>query len=149
MKFSYNWLSEYLEKKIKPEEMVDLLTMHAFEVESVDKIGTDFVLDIKILPNRAHDCMSHLGIAKELAAISGNKFIPPKMKFSEDKKLKAEDFILVEVPAKDLCPRYSMRVATDIKIGESPKWMQERLSVCGLRPISNICDITNYVMLET
>ncbi|OGZ34279.1 MAG: phenylalanine--tRNA ligase subunit beta [Candidatus Portnoybacteria bacterium RBG_19FT_COMBO_36_7] len=149
MKFSYNWLSEYLEKKIKPEEMVDLLTMHAFEVESVDKIGTDFVLDIKILPNRAHDCMSHLGIAKELAAISGNKFIPPKMKFSEDKKLKAEDFILVEVPAKDLCPRYSMRVATDIKIGESPKWMQERLSVCGLRPISNIVDITNYVMLET
>jgi phenylalanyl-tRNA synthetase beta chain len=129
--------------------MADLLTLHAFEIESVEKFKDDFVLDIKILPNRAHDCMSHIGVARELAAISGSKFLPPKMKFSEDKKLKAKNFISVEVPAKDLCPRYSMRVATDIKMGVSPKWMQERLSACGLRPISNIVDITNYVMLET
>ena len=149
MKFSYNWLSEYLEKKLSSSEMVDLLTMHAFEVESMEKFGQDYVLDIKILPNRAHDCMSYIGVAKELAAISGSKFVPPKMNFAEDKKIKAKDFILVEVPAKELCPRYSMRVATEIKMGQSPKWMQERLQACGLRPISNIVDITNYVMLET
>jgi len=149
MKFSANWLNEYLKKKLSPEIMAELLTMHAFEVESCEKNGEDFVLDIKVLPDRAHDCMSHIGIAKELAAISGIVFVPPKMKFEEDRKLKAKNFISVEVPAKDLCPRYSMRVACGIKIGQSPKWMQERLSACGLRPISNIVDITNYVMLET
>ena len=162
MKFSANWLNEYLKKPLSSEKMAELLTMHAFEVESVEKFGNDFVLDIKVLPNRTHDCLSHIGIAKELAAISGVKFVPPslaglgprsarssKTKFVEDKKMKAKDFISVEVSAKDLCPRYSMRVATDVKMGESPKWMQERLSACGLRPISSIVDITNYVMLET
>ena len=149
MKFSWDWLNEYLDKKLEPQKMADLLTMHAFEVESCEKFKDDYVLDIKILPNRAHDCMSHIGIAKELAAISESKFIPPKMNFSENRKLKAKDFISVQVPAADLCPRYSMRVATDIKMGDSPEWMQERLSACGLRPISNIVDITNYVMLET
>ncbi|MDD5589595.1 MAG: phenylalanine--tRNA ligase subunit beta [Candidatus Portnoybacteria bacterium] len=149
MKFSASWLNEYLEKTLKPQEMVDLLTMHAFEVESLEKFGDDFILDVKILPDRAHDCFSHMGIAKELAAISGIKFVPPKADFAEDGNLQAKDFISVKITAKDLCPRYSMRVATDIKMGQSPKWMQDRLSACGLRPISNIVDITNYIMLET
>lgn len=149
MKFSCNWLNEYLKKPLKPQEMAELLTMHAFEVESIEKFDDDFILDIKVLPDRAHDCFSHIGIAKELAAISGIAFVPPKMKFNDDKKLKAKDFISVQVSAKDLCPRYSMRVAADIRMGESPKWMQKRLSACGLRSISNIVDITNYVMLET
>ncbi len=149
MKFSANWLNEYLKKPLKPQEMAELLTMHAFEVETCEKFGEDFVLDIKVLPDRAHDCMSHIGIAKELAAISGVGFIGPKAKISEDKKIKARDFISVEVPSGDLCPRYSMRVLSEVKVAPSPKWMQERLSACGLRPISNIVDITNYVMLET
>ncbi|MFH0852038.1 MAG: phenylalanine--tRNA ligase subunit beta [bacterium] len=149
MKFSANWLNEYLKKSLAPEKMVELLTMHAFEVESCEKFGQDSVLDIKILSNRAHDCMSHIGIARELAAISGVGFIGPKVKLSEDKKFKAKDFISVEVQVPDLCPRYSMRVLTDIKVAPSPKWFQERLQACGLRPISNIVDITNYVMLET
>jgi len=149
MKFSYNWLNEYLKKPLKPQEMVDLLTMHALEVETIEKFNDDFVLDIKILPDRAHDCMSHIGIAKELSAISGVQFVPAEIEYSEDKKIQAKDYISVEVLAADLCPRYTMRVATDIKMGSSPKWMQERLAACGLRPISNIVDITNYVMLET
>jgi len=106
-------------------------------------------LDIKVLPDRAHDCFSHIGIAKELAAICDCQFIAPKTSFKEDKSLKIEDFISVEVKEKELCPRYSMMVAADVKIKPSPAWMQERLLACGLRPISNIVDITNYVMLET
>jgi len=149
MKFSANWLNEYLQKPLKPQEIADLLTMHAFEVETCEKFGKDFVLDIKVLPDRAHDCMSHIGIAKELAAISGLGFIESKANISEDKKIKAKDFIFVEVPSGDLCPRYSMRVLSDVKVAPSPKWMQERLAACGLRPISNIVDITNYVMIET
>jgi len=149
MKFSYNWLTEYLKKAPSPQKMAELLNMHAFEVESVQKLNNDFVLDIKVLPNRAHDCLSHLGIAKELSAISGIGFVLPKFKIKEDKSLKIRDLISVEVIAKDLCPRYSMMAITGVKVGSSPKWMQERLISCGLRPINNIVDITNYVMLET
>jgi phenylalanyl-tRNA synthetase beta chain len=149
MKFSANWLNEYLKKPLKPQEMAELLTMYAFEVESCEKFGNDFVLDIKVLPDRAHDCLSHIGIAKELAAISGIEFAPPKAKFIEDKKFKAQDFILVDVSVKDLCPRYSMMAVVDAKVGPSPKSMQERLIACGLRPINNIVDIANFVMLET
>ena len=149
MKFSYNWLTEYLKKAPSPQKMAELLNMHAFEVESVDKKGQDYVLDIKVLPNRAHDCLSHLGIAKEVAAISGIGFVLPKFKVKEDKSLKIKDFISVEVAAKDLCPRYSMMLISDVKVDSSPKWIQERLTSCGLRPINNIVDITNYVMLET
>ena len=70
MKVSYNWLQEYISGKLpKPERIAELLTMHSFEVESVEKIGNDFILDVKVLPNRAHDCLSHIGIAREAAAI--------------------------------------------------------------------------------
>lgn len=149
MKFSANWLNEYLKKPLQPQEMAELLNMHAFEVESIEKKGNDSVLDIKVLPNRAHDCFSHSGIAKELSAIAGIQFVAPKIQFKEDKLLKINDFISVEVPAEDLCLRYSMRLVVDVKVGPSPKWMQEKLQVCGLRPINNVVDITNYVMLET
>ncbi|MBI4709479.1 MAG: phenylalanine--tRNA ligase subunit beta [Candidatus Portnoybacteria bacterium] len=149
MKFSANWLNEYLKKSVAPEKMVEFLTMHVFEVEGIDKKGKDSVLDIKVLPDRAHDCFSHIGIAKEIAAISNNQFLFPKINFKEDRSLKIKDFISVEIRNLDLCPRYSMQMVTNIKVGPSPEWMQERLIVCGLRPINNIVDITNYVMLET
>lgn len=149
MKFSYNWLIEYLKKPPVPEKIAELLMLHAFEVEEVKKVGSDFVLDIKVLPNRAGDCLSHSGIAKEIAAILGVKFLPPQTKIVKDKSKKISGFISVEVEAPDLCPRYSMRMLADVKIGPSPDWLKERLLVCGLRPINNVVDATNYVMLET
>ena len=70
MKFSYNWLQSFFDKKLpKPDELAELLTMHSFEVEEVEKKGGDYILDIDILPNRAHDCLSHLGVARECAAL--------------------------------------------------------------------------------
>ncbi len=149
MKFSYNWLKDYVKKLPKPEKLAELLTMHSFEVGEVKKIGQDWVLDIDVLPNRAGDCFSHLGVARECSALTISNFQFPISKLKEDKNLKAKDFVAVEVKNKRACPRYTIRVVTDVKVGSSPKWLKNRLKLCGLKPINNIVDIANYVMLET
>ncbi len=150
MVFSYNWLQSFFQKKLpRPEKLAELLTMYSFEVSEVKKTSNDFVLDIDVLPNRASDCFSHLGIARECGILLNSKFQIPNSELVEDKNLKVKDFVSVEVKNKMACPRYTARIVTDVKIGPSPKWIRERLKVCGLRPINNIVDIANYVMLET
>jgi len=149
MKFSANWLNEYLSKPLKPEQMADLLTKYAFEVENVEKKGGDAILEIKVLPDRAPDCLSHIGIARELAAITDSRLVLPKINLKKDKSIKIKNHLDVLVKDKKLCPRYSLALALDVKVGDSPEWLKERLIACGLRPINNIVDITNYVMLET
>jgi phenylalanyl-tRNA synthetase beta chain len=106
----------------------------------------DTVLDIDITANRP-DCLSVVGIAREVAAICGEKINIPEIKYEEagepiDKQAS------VEIIDSDLCPRYCASLITGVKIKESPAWLQERLIACGQRPINNIVDITNYVMLE-
>lgn len=123
--------------------------MHSFEVEKIEKKGNDWLLDIDVLSNRAADCFSHIGMARECAAVTGLKFAVKNYKLKEDKKLKIKDFIKVEVKDKKNCPRYTAKVIDGIKIKPSPKWLQQRLETCGMRPINNIVDAANYVMLET
>ena len=149
MKFSYNWLKANLSKIPKPEKMAEILTLHSFEVKEIKRMGDDWLMDIDILPNRMPDCSSHLGVAREITVLTGAKLKEDKHKLTEAKNLKAKDFVKVEVKNAKDCPRYTARVVTDVKVGPSPKWIQDRLIVCGLRPINNIVDITNYVMLET
>ena len=150
MKFSYNWLKSFFKKKLpEPQKLAEILTMKAFEVSEVKKSGRDWILDIDVLPNRAGDCFSHLGIAREIAAILNLNFQLPETKIKEDKKLKPKDFVSVEVVGKGTCQRYTAKVITGVKIGNSPEGIKARLKVCGLRPINNIVDIANYVMLET
>ncbi len=148
MNFSYNWLKQYVELP-KPEKLAEILTMHAFEVESIKKIKGDYVLDIDVLPNRGPDCFSHIGMAREIAAITNVKLDIPKSKLKEDKKVKAEDLFSIFVEDKKDCIRYTARVIVNVKVKESPKWIKERLIACGLKPINNIVDAANYVMLET
>lgn len=151
MTISYNWLKEYIPKLPKPEKLADLLTLHSFEVESVQRVGNDYILEIDVLPNRAHDCLSHIGIAKECAAITNLKFKIPsfvRLRRTTEGKRKTSDFIKVEVKDKDACPRYTARIITDIKVGPSPKWLKQRLKAIGQKPINNIVDATNYVMFE-
>ena len=115
--------------------------------DAIEALGLhDSVFEFEVTSNRV-DCYSILGIAREAAATFDKKFIPPVVELHETDE-KASDYISVEVVDKDLCPRYCGRVCTDITIAESPKWMQERLRAAGIRPISNLVDITNYVMLE-
>jgi phenylalanyl-tRNA synthetase beta chain len=123
--------------------------MHSFEIESLKKAGKDWAMDIDVLSNRGCDCFSHLGIAREISAILNLPLKSENNKLKEDKDAKAKDYIKVEVKDLKLCSRYTARVLTDVKVGESPKYIQERLIVCGLRPINNIVDFANYVMLET
>jgi len=149
MKISYNWLKEYVEKLPKPEKLVDLLTVHSFEVKTAEKSANDYILDIDILPNRGHDCLSYIGVARECAALIDSKLKLPAIKLIEDKNLKAGNFINVEIKDKDACPRYTARVITDIKIGPSPIWLQEKLKSMGQKLINNVVDAANYVMFET
>ncbi len=150
MIFSYNWLQDYLkEKLLKPKKLAEYFMMYSFEVEDIKKQGEDWALDVDIMPNRAPDCLSHLGLARELSAVFGLKFKKPNFRPKESKKLKTEDLIKVEVKSKKDCSRYTARVITDIKVGESSKLIKERLKICGLKPINNIVDAANYVMLET
>ncbi len=146
MKISYNWLKEYTDINKTPKKLADILTMHSFEVEGIEKIKNDYILDIDVLPNRSHDCLSHLGVAREVSALLGTKvkFNPPKVK--ESKKYKTEDFISVSVKDKKRCPRYTARVILNVKIKESPKWLKDRLEALGQNSINNVVDITNYVM---
>jgi phenylalanyl-tRNA synthetase beta chain len=150
MLFSYNWLQTFFEKKLpKPEVLADLIMRRSFEVEGLVKKGGDAVLDVAVLSNRP-DCLSHIGMAREIAAALDHKANFPKIKKDAPKKAPTtRSRVSVEVKNNNQCRRYCAKMVQDVKVGPSPKWMQERLVACGLRPINNVVDSTNYVMLET
>lgn len=107
----------------------------------------DPVIDFEVTPNRP-DCLSAIGVAREICVLADRDFeyIWPELRESKEK---ASDYIKVRIDDPDACPRFTARVIKNIKIGPSPLWIQKRLRDCGVRPINNIVDITNYVMLET
>ena len=106
----------------------------------------DAVLDIEVTPNRP-DCLSMLGIAHEAAALTGQKVTEPDASYAEDGPL-IEDMVSVEVADPELCYRYTASLVTGVKIGPSPRWLQDALIKADQRPINNVVDVTNYVMLE-
>jgi phenylalanyl-tRNA synthetase beta chain len=108
----------------------------------------DAIVDVKITPDRP-DCLSIYGIARDAAGLLGRRLEFPAFSLKEEAKESAKDFASVQVLDPLGCPRYMARVVRGVKIGPSPLWMRRRLESCGVRPINNIVDITNYVMLET
>ncbi|MCL5093724.1 MAG: phenylalanine--tRNA ligase subunit beta [Patescibacteria group bacterium] len=108
--------------------------------------GGKNVLEAEITPNRG-DCLSIIGVAREVAAVTGKRIKDLEFRIKESKE-RAEDFLNIKVEEKELCPRYVARVVKIKNNGKSPKWMQERLIESGIRPISMVVDVTNYVMLE-
>ncbi len=106
----------------------------------------DWLLEVEITPNRG-DCLSVLGVAREVAAITGERVALPDATVAESGP-PASTLASVAVTDADLCPRYSARVIAGVTVAPSPGWMQRRLSLCGIRPINNIVDITNYLLLE-
>ncbi len=107
----------------------------------------DTILEFEITPNRG-DCLSVIGVARELAAIYKRKFTLPEITLSESSQ-KSSDMAAITISDADLCPRYVGRVVKDVVLGESPLWLKARLKAAGVRPISNVVDVSNYVMLET
>lgn len=113
----------------------------------VDALGlSDAVLDLEITPNRP-DCLCMVGVAREVAAITGEKLRMPQAGCPETAQ-PAADLVRVVIEAPDLCYRYGARIIQNVRPGQSPIWMQTRLSAAGVRPISAVVDATNYVMLE-
>lgn len=107
----------------------------------------DTVFDLALTPNRA-DWFSVLGLARELSAILKQTLTVKRYPMKEGKKEKIKKLLKVQVDDDNLCPKYVARVVKHVKVGESPAWLKSRLMVSGLKPINNIVDITNYVMLE-
>jgi len=156
MIFSYNWLKDYIKGKVpSPSEIAKIFTKYSFEVESLKKRADDWIFDIDILPNRASDCLSYIGVAREAVAVlkfekgAKNSLALPKNKLRENKKIRTKDVLEVKVENSGDCQRYMAMVVFGVKVGKSPKAIQKKLKSCGLEPINNIVDITNYVMLET
>ena len=106
----------------------------------------DTILDLDITPNRP-DCLSVLGIAREVAALTGTSVREPPSDYQEAGR-PIKERLSVQIADRDLCPRYCAALIEGVQIGPSPPWMQERLLAAGVRPISNVVDVTNYVMLE-
>jgi phenylalanyl-tRNA synthetase beta chain len=107
----------------------------------------DYIYDFFITPNRP-DCLSLIGIAREVSAITGKPFTLPQTEVREDTDFQVNDFIKVQIHDTDGCPRYAARVIRNVTVAPSPEWMQQRLEAVGIRPINNIVDITNYVLME-
>jgi phenylalanyl-tRNA synthetase beta chain len=149
MKISYNWLKEFVDFDLAPRDLAEKLTMAGLAVDGVEEHGGDFVLDIDLTSNRP-DCLSHLGVAREVAAISGELLRLPDTVTGQlaGGLAKAKDVAAVEILNPDLCPRYTARIIKGVKIGPSPEWLVKRLEVMGQRSVNNVADITNYVMLE-
>ena len=110
-----------------------------------DYLG-DSILELELTPNRP-DCLSMLGVAQEVAALTGGRVTAPDVTYDEGER-SAGEMATVQIADPDLCSRYTAGIVTDVKVGPSPAWMQERLKACGMRPINNVVDITNYVMME-
>jgi len=155
MKASLSWLKDYVDIKWPAEKLAAALTMSGAHVENMKKVGQDYCFEFEITSNR-NDCLSIIGIAREIAAITGKKLKIPHTLNNQDTNPKKQtnsknQFSKFQIKILDdkLCSKYTGRIITDVKVGPSPKWIQDRLTSIGVRPVNNIVDITNYVLIET
>jgi phenylalanyl-tRNA synthetase beta chain len=148
MKFSYSWLQSLLTEPLPaPQTLAEVLTFHSSEVEDVEAVGTDTMLEVKVLPDKSAWLMSHRGLAKELSVILKNplqadpfaEVVSPLQQTSEMISLSLET---------EACDFYSATLITGIKVAPSPQWLVDSLATIGQRSINNIVDATNYVMFE-
>ncbi|MBS1770041.1 MAG: phenylalanine--tRNA ligase subunit beta [Acidobacteria bacterium] len=146
MNISYNWLKDLIVLDLTVEETAAALTRVGLAVEGIERHGDDTVFDVDITSNRP-DCLSHLGIARELGAALGESLdvFEPEPEIPMPPVL-AHDIVRIDDPKR--CYRFTARIIRGVKVGPSPKWLVERLEAVGERSINNIADITNYVMLE-
>ena len=145
MKVSLNWLKDYVKIKSAPERLAEELTMAGLEVKKIDRVSDDVIFETEITTNRP-DWLSHLGVARELHAITGNSFSLPPNKIKSHAK--SERIFTISTPDRDLCPYYSAVLLEEVEWKETPDFMKKRLEACGIRPINFIVDVTNFVLLE-
>lgn len=146
MRIPVDWLNEYLPNALSVKRLAEVLTDVGLEVEAIEQAGDTPVLDIKVMSNRG-DCLSVIGIARELAVPLRAEVVPRQPTVAEAGP-PASSLARVVLEDRVGCPRYSARIVRGVKIAPSPPWAQRRLEHCGLRPINNVVDATNLVMLE-
>ncbi|MBA3769915.1 MAG: phenylalanine--tRNA ligase subunit beta [Blastocatellia bacterium] len=144
MNISYKWLKELIEIDLSPDELAAKLTGIGLAVEGIEAHGDDSVFDIDVTSNRS-DCLSHLGVAREIGAILG-KSLDNAPEPSRSTNAFAADVVTIEEPS--LCHRFTGRIIRGVKVGASPQWLVDRLESIGERSINNVADVTNYVMHE-
>ncbi len=144
MKYSYNWLQSHIEDPLPlVDDLKELIIFHAFEVEDIEVLATDTILDIKVLPDRAGDCLSHYGMAREIAGL-----LSLNLKTVEYDLPQADYGLPIDVQAPQ-CIRYSAIKLDGIKVGPSPAWLVKKLEAVGQRSINTIVDATNFILLDT
>src|SRR6266436_2090953 len=146
MKVVYNWLKDFVDVAAPPQELASRLALSGTNIAGVEIGSHGAVIDAEVSSNRP-DCLGHYGIAREVAAIYKLplKHISPK---PTESVAKASDAVTVEIQAPELCGRFTARVIRNVKVQPSPKWLKDRLEASGVASISNVVDISNYVMLE-
>ncbi len=147
MKISLNWLSDYIETGLSAEQIAEILSDLGLPCEGIEYLSGDAVIDVEVTSNRG-DCLSLLGIARELAAATGKELKLPAVKLDESDK-DVTEFAGVEIIEPDLCGRYTARIIEGVKVGPSPDWLRKRLEAVGLRSVNNVVDAANYAMMET
>jgi phenylalanyl-tRNA synthetase beta chain len=146
MILSWNWLTEYLRLDMPVDVLAERLTLAGLNRESIEDVEGDIAIDLEITSNRP-DCLGHLGVAREIAVLFSKELLIPDPE-PPTTGVPVQERTGVTVLADDLCPRFTARIVSGVSIGESPWWMRKRLETIGVRPISNIVDVTNYVMFE-
>lgn len=153
MKISLNWLNDYLQPSVAADAVDDLLTGHGFPIEDTVPIpggasgGGDTMFDVEVTSNRG-DCLSHLGVAREVAAATGATLQRPGFDLPETVGQPVTELTQVECRDSAACPLYSARVITGVEVGPSPDWLVAKLEAVGLRSVNNVVDVTNFVLLE-
>lgn len=154
---SIKWLNRYLEAgplgPVTADEAEHVLTHAGFPIESREPLpGGDTKLDVELTSNRG-DCLCHYGLAREIAAKTGRKLLPPeglsRLKAVKNLGPGVATVTSLENNVGPLCPRFTVRVIKGVKVGPSPAWLREALEAVGQRSINNVVDVTNYVLLET
>ncbi|MFW6107591.1 MAG: phenylalanine--tRNA ligase subunit beta [bacterium] len=147
MKVSYDWLQQYCRVGVAPAELARMMPGLGLEVEAVTEPGADTVFELEITANRS-DLLSMIGVARELAAATGTELDVPEVGLPEPGAESIDDLTSVDLQAPDLCLRYTARLVRGVTIGPSPSWLADRLERLGLRPVNNVVDITNFVLME-
>jgi phenylalanyl-tRNA synthetase beta chain len=144
---SWNWLSQYVRLDMPVERLAERLALTGLNHESTEEVGGDLAIDLEVTSNRP-DCLGHLGIAREVAVVFDRPLREPDPRPPATASRPVEALTSVAVEAPEVCPRFTARVVSGVTVKESPWWLRKRLETIGVRPISNIVDITNYVMFE-
>jgi len=147
MKVPLEWLGDYIEISEAPEKIADILSDLGFACDGIQNRPDGAVLDVEVTSNRP-DCLGLIGIARELAAVTGRRLRVPDVKLACSER-DVSDLAGVENRQSRLCGRYTARVIEGARVGPSPGWLRRRLEAAGLRSVNNAVDAANYAMLET